>query len=137
MSEIPNQPFNQPPGYDQSQQVPPGNYQNFPPPPGGGYQQGGFPPHNPYGVQEKLPNSGGILTLGILSIVFTGLLGLILSIIALSMSSSAMREYEQNPGRYSESSYKNVKAGRTCAIVELGLLGLAIVIILIAVIANA
>lgn len=137
MSEIPNQPFNQPPGYNQSQQVPPGNYQNFPPPPGGGYQQGGFPPPNPYGfsgVQEKLPNSGGILALGILGIVLAGGIGIILSIIALSMAPGAIRTYEQNPGRFTEGSLKNVKAGRTCAIIGMSL---TVLLVLLVIAANA
>jgi hypothetical protein len=130
MSEIPNQPFNpntnQPPVYNQ--QVPPGGYQQYPPQ--GGYQQ--YPPH--MGIQEKLPNSGGILTLGILGIVLAGGIGLILSIIALSMAPGAIRLYEQNPGRYTESSLRNVKAGRTCAIIGLSLL---VVIIFIVIAANA
>jgi hypothetical protein len=136
MSEIPNQPnppYNQPPGYNQSQQVPPGGYQQ--PPPQGGYQN--FPPPPQYGfsgVQEKLPNSGGILALGILGIVLAGGIGLILSIIALAMAPGAIRLYEQYPGRFTESSLKNVKAGRTCAIIGICLL---VLIIFLVVAANA
>jgi hypothetical protein len=133
MSEIPNQPFNQPPGYNQSQQTPPGNYQNFPPPPGANpnFQQ------NPYGytgVQEKLPNSGGILALGILGIVLAGGIGIILSIIALAMAPGAIRTYEQFPGRFTESSLKNVKAGRTCAIIGMSL---TVLVVLLVIAANA
>jgi hypothetical protein len=129
MSEIPN--YNQPPGYNQSQQTPPGGYQQAPPQ--GGYQN--FPPQNPYGysgVQEKLPNSGGILALGILGIVLAGGIGPILGIIALAMAPGAIRTYEQYPGRFTPGSLKNVKAGRTCAIIGLSLTALVVLIVIAA-----
>lgn len=69
--------------------------------------------------KKKLPNGAGILTCGILSIPFAGLLGLILGIISLSMANSSLREYNKNPDNYTESSYKNVNAGRICAIIGL------------------
>lgn len=81
-------------------------------------------------AKQKLPNSGGILTMGILSIVFAGLIGMILGIISLNLSGKAIAEYKRNPDMYEESSYKNVKAGKVCAIIGLSLLGLAILIIL-------
>ena len=79
--------------------------------------------------KENLPNHGGILTMGILSIVFAGLIGLILGIISLSLSGKAISEYKANPDKYTESSYKNVKAGKVCAIIGISLLGFVIVII--------
>lgn len=79
--------------------------------------------------QERFQNSGGILAMGILSIVFGfGLIGLILGIVTLSISSKHMTAYRMDPMRYDEQSFKQVKAGRTCAIVGLSLFGLAILI---------
>lgn len=86
---------------------------------------------------KNLPNAGGILAMGIISIVFAGLVGLILSIISLSLSGKAIRTYEANSSAYTESSYKNVKAGKVCAIIGLSISGLALLIILVAVAANA
>lgn len=81
--------------------------------------------------KEKLPNAGGILTMGILSIVFAGGIGIILGIISLSISGTPMRMYRENPEKYLEGSYKNVKAGRTCSIIGISLAGLAIIIIVL------
>jgi hypothetical protein len=71
--------------------------------------------------------------MGILSIIFAGLIGLILAIIALSQSGRAISEYKMNPAAYTASSYSKVKAGRTCAIIGLCLLGLVILILVFAV----
>jgi hypothetical protein len=105
------------------------NYQQQPPP---GYQQNyaqpGFPP-----MQQDLQGAGGILAMGILSIVLLGLIGLILGIIALSQSGRAISEYKMNPSAYTTSSYSKVKAGRTCAIIGLSLMGLVILIVVFAI----
>jgi uncharacterized protein YacL len=69
-----------------------------------------------------LPNATVVLVLGILSIPLCccyGILGLILSIIALVMASNANKLYTESPARYTESSYKNVSTGKICAIVGL------------------
>lgn len=80
---------------------------------------------------KDLPGAGGILAMGIISIpFFGGLIGLILAIITLTKSGKALSLYREYPQQYTESSYKKVKAGRTCAIVSLSLLGAAILIIL-------
>ena len=79
---------------------------------------------------QSVPNAGGTLTLGILSIVFAGLIGIILGIIALSISSGPKFDYENNPGKYRPGSYKTLTAGRTCAIVGLSLSGLVLLIII-------
>ncbi|HNW97865.1 MAG TPA: CCC motif membrane protein [Bacteroidales bacterium] len=102
-------------------QAPPPNYQN----PQGFYQQ------------PQLPNSTAVLVLGILSIVFCwgyGIVGLILGIIALSMSGKATATFNANPNMYSLTSYNNMKAGRVCAIIGtiLSALFLIYVIIVIA-----
>ena len=123
----------------------------MPPPPPGGYQQQGYQQQqsgykqqgyqqygyqqNPYqqgfqGMQVALPGAGGILTMGILSIIFClGLLGIILGIIALSKAGRAISEYNMHPGRYTESSFSRVKSGKVCAIIGLSLSALGIIII--------
>jgi uncharacterized protein YacL len=70
-------------------------------------------------VKEMLPNSTAVLILGILSIIVCCFFGLIMAIIALVMASKGKALYEANPGKYSETSYSNMKAGRICAIVGL------------------
>jgi hypothetical protein len=74
--------------------------------------------------QQALPNATGVLVLGILSIVFCwcyGIPGLVLGIIALIMSKKATALYLSSPESYTESSFKNMKAGRICAIIGLSL----------------
>jgi len=71
-------------------------------------------------VQQPLPNSTGVLVLGILSIVMCfcyGLFGVALGIIALVLSGKAKTLYEQNQELYTEGSFKNMKAGRICALI--------------------
>lgn len=81
-------------------------------------------------VPEDLPNSTAILVLGILSIIFAGLIGIILAIIALSMAKNARHAYEDYPGEYTEASYSRVNAGRICAIVGLCLVAVIVSIVL-------
>jgi hypothetical protein len=84
--------------------------------------------------QQSLPNATGALVLGILSIVFCfcyGLVGIILGIIGLVMANKALKLYMASPEAFSESSYKNVKAGRICSIVGLCLSSLYIIVIII------
>lgn len=92
-------------------------------PQGGGFGFGG--------MQQALPNATAVLVLGILSIVtcccFYGLISLVLAIIAIVLSKKDIALYLSNVGMYTESSYKNLKAGRVCAII--GLVFSAIIII--------
>lgn len=94
------------------------------------------PKYTPYNshtgnrAPEDLPNSTAILVLGILSIIFAGLIGIILAIIALSMSRNARHAYEDYPGEYTEASYSRVNAGRICAIVGLCLVAVLVSVIL-------
>lgn len=74
--------------------------------------------------QQALPNATGVLVLGIVSIatcVCYGIPGLILGIIALVLANKANKLYLENPSNYSESSFKNMKAGKICAIIGLSL----------------
>jgi hypothetical protein len=71
---------------------------------------------------ENLPDSTAILVLGILSIIGSfcyGIVGLILGIIGLAMAGRPEKLYRQQPTRYSQSSYSNMKAGKVCAIIGL------------------
>ncbi|MDG1427466.1 MAG: hypothetical protein P8H56_01510 [Crocinitomicaceae bacterium] len=83
---------------------------------------------------ETLPNSGGILAMGIISIVLAGGIGIILGIIAVSLTGKAERLYRENPGKYKEGSYKNMRAGKVCGIIGMSL---AVLIIFIVIAANA
>jgi len=85
-------------------------------------------------MQQSLPNAVGALVLGILSIVFCfcyGIIGITLGIIGLILANKAIKVYLASPESYSESSYKNVKVGRLCAIIGLCLSSLWIVVIII------
>ena len=82
--------------------------------------------------QVKLPNSSGALTLGILGLVFSlGLFGIIFNILAISLGSGATSNYKNDPGKYSESSYKQAQAGKVMGIIGLGLFGLALIILFV------
>lgn len=84
-------------------------------------------------IKTSVPNSTGIMVLGILSLVFNfccciPFLSTILSIITILMAGSAEREYRNNPGMYSESSYSNIKTGKICAVIGIVLSLIVIVL---------
>lgn len=84
-------------------------------------------------MQRTLPNSVGILVLGICSIVFCwcyGIIGLICGIIALVLATKAKRLYTENPTEFTESSYKNMNAGRICAIIGMILSGIYVLYVI-------
>jgi hypothetical protein len=69
---------------------------------------------------ETLPDATAVLVLGILAIIGSfcyGIVGLILGIIGVAIAGRPEKLYRQNPTRYSQASYGNLKAGRVCAIV--------------------
>ena len=69
---------------------------------------------------QKLPNATAVLVLGILSILFCwcyGIIGIILSVIALVLASKDSALYKINPEIYSN--YGNLNAGRIMAIIGL------------------
>lgn len=85
-------------------------------------------------TQQALPNATAILVLGILSIVFCfcyGIVGTILGIIGIVMASKANKLYQASPESYSESSYKNMKAGKVCSIIGVSISGIYLLIMLI------
>ncbi|MCE3226787.1 MAG: hypothetical protein K0S32_1338 [Bacteroidetes bacterium] len=89
--------------------------------------------------QQAVPNSVGVLVLGILSIVFCwcyGILSIIMGIIALVLAAQGERAYAENPQGYTVSSYKNLKGGKICAIVGLALGSIGIIIVIISIVVN-
>jgi hypothetical protein len=73
-------------------------------------------------TQRPLPNATAVLVLGILSIVTCfcyGFIGLILGIIALVLAAKDKRLYLASPEIFTQTSYKNLSAGRICAIIGL------------------
>ena len=80
---------------------------------------------------KPLPNADAILVLGIVSIVGCfcyGILGIICGIVALVMASTASNLYNLKPEQYTISSYKNMQAGKICAIVGLAISALYFII---------
>ena len=80
------------------------------------------------------PNSTEVLVLGILSIVFCwcwGLFSIILGIVTLVLAGQGEREYRKNPQMYTEVSYRNLRTGRTCAIVGLCLAAVTIIAVIV------
>ena len=72
--------------------------------------------------------------MGILSIVLCwcyGIIGIALSIISLVLAKKAKELYDQNPGMYSESSFKNMKSGRILSFIGLGLSAAYILFIIV------
>lgn len=72
--------------------------------------------------QTVLPNSSGILVMGIMSIVCiccgpAMLIGFVLGILAVVMGGKAKKEYDANPEKYTLPSFKNARAGRICGII--------------------
>ena len=83
---------------------------------------------------RTLPNATAVLVMGIISIAVCwcyGLVGLTLGIISLVLAGKANALYLDNPGAYTESSYKNMKAGKICALIGTILSGLYMIYIII------
>jgi hypothetical protein len=84
-----------------------------------------------------LPNANTILMLGIFSIVIAfccglfAIVGLVLGIVALTLAPKAIEMYQANPSMYTESSLKNINAGKICAIIGIVISGLLMLIGLI------
>ena len=82
------------------------------------------------GAKKDLPNATVVLVLGILSLIFCwcyGFFGLILGIIAVGQR----KLYLQSPDEYTESSFKNVNAGRVCGIISICIAGVVVVVLLL------
>lgn len=84
--------------------------------------------------QVTLPNSTAVLVLGIISIVGCvtyGVVGLVCGIIALVLSKRDLAQYNAFPEKYTLTSYNNLKAGRTCAIIGTILSGVFFLIMIV------
>ena len=84
--------------------------------------------------QMPLPNSTGILVMGIISIALCwcyGVVGITLGIISLILAGKAKKLYAAEPQKYTLGSYKNMQAGYTCGIIGLCLSALYLVFIVI------
>lgn len=105
------------------------------PPPFGQFGGGGF-------GQQNLPNATASLVLGIIAIpacCFYGIFGLIFGVIAWILGAGDIKKYELNPSLYTESSYKNAKAGKICGMIATILSALMVVmfiLIIVGVVAN-
>lgn len=89
--------------------------------------------------QLQLPNSTTVLVLGILSVASCwcyGIIGIILGIVALILATKDRRRYLLEPDVYTQSSYKNLVAGRIVAIIGICLSGLFLVMVLIAILSE-
>lgn len=109
----PEDPFDQPPKN-------PWNDPNAVPPPPQNqpyYQPPAYQPMDGNMGQTPLPNSIGVLVMGIISLLPCSIVSIVLGIIAIVMGNAGLREYNSNPGKYTESSYKNLKAGRICGMI--------------------
>ena len=88
------------------------------------------------GIQTALPNSTAVLVLGIISIPTCccyGIVGIISAVVALILAKNAENLYVGNPENYLVSSYKNLKAGKTCAIIGLILSVLYLIFVIFAI----
>lgn len=86
------------------------------------------------GAKKDLPNATVVLVLGILSLIFCwcyGFFGLILGIIAVVLAGGQRKLYLQSPDEYTESSFKNVNAGRVCGIISICIEGVVVVVLLL------
>jgi len=83
--------------------------------------------------KQPLPKAVAVLVLGIISIATAfcyGIPGLVIAIITMVMASGSKKLYNANPALYTESSYKNMNAGRICGIIGL-ILSIVILITII------
>jgi len=85
-------------------------------------------------IQMPLPNSTGVLVMGIISIALCwcyGIVGITLGIISIVLANKSKKLYKAEPEKYTIGSYKNLQAGYICAIIGLSLSALYLVFIII------
>jgi M penetrans paralogue family 26 len=83
--------------------------------------------------QRPLPNATAVLVLGILSIVTCfcyGIIGLILGIIAIVLAGKDKKMFTAAPEAYTAASFKNLNAGKLCAIIGIVLSVLYLIFII-------
>ena len=89
------------------------------------------------GERKDLPNATAVLILGALSLVFCwcyGIIGMVLGILAVVLASAPRKAYLENPERFTETSYKNLNAGRVCGIIGICISALILLAVILAVI---
>jgi hypothetical protein len=85
-------------------------------------------------IQKDLPYSTTILILGILSITLSwswGIPGLISGLLAIKLFRRSEWIYNQNPEQYNPAHFLNLKAGKLCSMVGLGLSGIVIFLLVV------
>ena len=82
------------------------------------------------GAKKDLPNATVVLVLGILSLIFCWCYGFF-GIIAVVLAGGQRKLYLQSPDEYTESSFKNVNAGRVCGIISICIAGVVVVVLLL------
>ncbi|PZP45818.1 MAG: hypothetical protein DI598_12850 [Pseudopedobacter saltans] len=88
-------------------------------------------------TQRDLPNATAVLILGIISIIGCfcyGIIGIICGVIALILASKDLKLYGTTPESFTDNSLKNLKSGKTCAIIGLSLSALYILALIVIVI---
>ena len=90
---------------------------------------------NTHDIGKDLPNASTSMALGIIGLIVSIILGcspvgFVLSIIAFVKGKKAMKEYDNNPGMYTSSSYGQAKAGKITGLIGL-ILGLAVIALVI------
>jgi hypothetical protein len=74
-------------------------------------------------MKKNLPNASIVFILGLISLLGSclsvGTAGVVFGIIGIIKSKNDLLLYQQNPSQYDESSYKNLKIGRTMSIIGL------------------
>lgn len=65
----------------------------------------------------RIENANTMMVLGILSIVFSGLIGIILGAIGLTMAEKSQKRIADNQTEFLASDVKNLNIGRTCSII--------------------
>lgn len=81
--------------------------------------------------QRNIDGASGVLTRGILSIILMGGIGLVIALINIGRANIMIENYKNNPGKYTDSSYRQVVSGRLCSYISLGVMGVFILVIMI------
>lgn len=112
------------PYHTQAHYVPPGGYQPV--------------NHGAFGIPTEVPGAGTAQICGIIGLVlFFNVIGIVCNIIAIVKGNSAMNDFNNYPGRYTEASFRKARSGRICGIVGLCLFGFGIVVAVLCIVAFA
>lgn len=81
--------------------------------------------------QIDIDGARGVLINGILSIILMGGIGLIIALVNISRAKIMIENYNKYPGKYTESSYKQVISGRLCSYISLAVMGIFILMLMV------